>query len=141
VELGTNELDKDNIPDPDDLLSVCAGLVAIDEERGIVRIVHYTTQEYFKRTGTEWLTRAQFEIASTCITHLAFDVFKTGVSISGEHEYTERVQNHEFWDYASTCGGEHVQHVQEELGSQTCSILLDQGLVTSATRSPAIAKD
>ena len=44
------ELDEDNIPDVEDIVSVCAGLVTVDEESNIIRLVHYTTQEYFERT-------------------------------------------------------------------------------------------
>ena len=50
VELGERVLDKENIPDTEVLVSVCAGLVTVDEESSIVRLVHYTTQEYFEET-------------------------------------------------------------------------------------------
>jgi len=49
VEAGDKELDDDNIPDVEDVASVCAGLVTLDEESKIIRLVHYTTQEYFER--------------------------------------------------------------------------------------------
>jgi hypothetical protein len=49
VEPNEAELDLENIPDVEDLLSVCAGLVIIDQESAIIRLVHYTTQEYFER--------------------------------------------------------------------------------------------
>ncbi|KAH7231610.1 nucleoside phosphorylase domain-containing protein [Fusarium redolens] len=45
VEAGKSELDEDNIPQIEDLVSVCAGLVTVDKESGIIRLVHYTTQE------------------------------------------------------------------------------------------------
>jgi hypothetical protein len=32
------------------MVSVCAGLVTIDEESNIIRLVHHTTQEYFERS-------------------------------------------------------------------------------------------
>ncbi|KAF3809380.1 hypothetical protein GCG54_00011579 [Colletotrichum gloeosporioides] len=59
VESGTTELDKDNITELEDVVSVCAGLVTIDEESRIIRLVHYTTQEYFERTAERWLPDAQ----------------------------------------------------------------------------------
>lgn len=49
VEAGDKELDDDNIPDVEDVVSVCAGLVTLDEESKIIRLVHYTTQKYFER--------------------------------------------------------------------------------------------
>ncbi|KAJ0378089.1 hypothetical protein COL26b_003749 [Colletotrichum chrysophilum] len=57
VERGTTELDEDNITELEDIVSVCAGLVTIDEESGVIRLVHYTTQEYFERTAEQWLPR------------------------------------------------------------------------------------
>ncbi|KAF6830767.1 ankyrin repeat protein [Colletotrichum musicola] len=43
IEQGTEELDEDNIPAIEDIVSVCAGLVTVDEESAIIRLVHYTT--------------------------------------------------------------------------------------------------
>ncbi|KAF1362415.1 hypothetical protein EJ07DRAFT_106802, partial [Lizonia empirigonia] len=54
VEEGDEELDLDNIPDVEDILSVCAGLVTVDEESQIVRLVHYTTQDYLEGIREEW---------------------------------------------------------------------------------------
>jgi hypothetical protein len=39
VEIGESELDKKNLPETGDMVSVCAGLVTIDEENDIVRLV------------------------------------------------------------------------------------------------------
>ena len=50
VETGTSELDEENLLEIGDLISVCAGLVIADEESNIIRLVHYTTQEYLERT-------------------------------------------------------------------------------------------
>lgn len=54
VEVGEPKLDKENLPQIEDMVSVCTGLVTVDEESGIIRLVHYTTQEYFKRTRERW---------------------------------------------------------------------------------------
>ena len=50
VEIGAPELDEDNLPEIEDMVSVCAGLVIVDKESDIIRLIHYTTQEYFQRT-------------------------------------------------------------------------------------------
>ncbi|KFZ14126.1 hypothetical protein V501_03384 [Pseudogymnoascus sp. VKM F-4519 (FW-2642)] len=62
VEVDESELDEDNIPDIEDMISVCAGLVAVDEESDVIRLVHYTTQEYFERMREAWNPKAQEEI-------------------------------------------------------------------------------
>jgi hypothetical protein len=78
VEIGGSKLDEENLPEIEDMLSVCAGLVTVDEESDIIRLVHYTTQEYFERTQKDWFSDAQRDIAITCITYLLFDTFETG---------------------------------------------------------------
>ena len=78
VEAGGYELDDDNLPEIQDMISVCAGLVTVNEENGIIRLVHYTTQEYFERTQKHYFPNAQIDITEICVTYLSFDVFETG---------------------------------------------------------------
>jgi ankyrin repeat protein len=61
------------------MVSVCAGLVTVDKKSDVIRLVHYTTQEYFERTQNHWFPSAETEIATACITYLSFDIFKSGV--------------------------------------------------------------
>ena len=68
VEIDEPELDEDNLPEIKDIVSVCAGLVTIDEESKIIRLVHYTTQEYFNETRGKWFPNAQTNITTICIT-------------------------------------------------------------------------
>jgi predicted ATP-grasp superfamily ATP-dependent carboligase len=77
IEEGDLELDEDNIPDIEDLISVCASLIAVDEESDVIRLVHYTTQDYFKRVQETWRLKAQEEITSACLTYLSFCTFDT----------------------------------------------------------------
>jgi hypothetical protein len=50
VEVSESELDEENFSQIEDIVSVYAGLVIINEESGIIRLVHYTTQECLERT-------------------------------------------------------------------------------------------
>jgi hypothetical protein len=74
VEIGEHELDRDNCPDIDVMISACAELVTIDDEKQIIRLVHYTTQEYFDRTRQIWFPNAQAMITAVCTTLLSFKV-------------------------------------------------------------------
>ncbi|KAF2677729.1 ankyrin repeat protein, partial [Lentithecium fluviatile CBS 122367] len=100
VEPEEMELDPENIPDVEDLVSVCAGLVVVDPESAIVRLVHYTTQEYFERIGDAWNPGAQLHIAITCISYLSFSAFQSG-GCSTDKEFEERLQQNTFLDYAA----------------------------------------
>lgn len=57
---------------------MCAGLAMVNEESNIIRVVHYTTQEFFKRTQNTWFPNAKTNITETCVTYLAFDVSNSG---------------------------------------------------------------
>ena len=107
VEIGESELDQDNIPEIEDMVSVCAGLVTVDEESDVVRLVHYTTQEYFERTWTSWFSNAQEDIAKTCVTYLSFDDFEAGPCPTDE-EFEARLELNPFYEYAARYWGYHV---------------------------------
>ena len=79
VEAGNSVLDEDNVPEIAEAVSVCAGLVTVEKESDIVRLVHYTTQEYFERTRGTWFLNAETNIATTCVTYLLFDCFGAGI--------------------------------------------------------------
>lgn len=100
VEPGKPALDKDNLPQIDDMVSVCAGLVTVDEESGIIRLVHYTTQKYFERTQTQWFPEAEGEITTMCVTYLSFDVFGSGYSQTDD-DFEKRLESHQLYNYAA----------------------------------------
>jgi hypothetical protein len=100
VEMGTSELDEDNCPQVEDMVSVCAGLVTVDEESGIIRLVHYTTQEYFERTQKHWFPDAEASITKTCITYLSFSVFESGRCLTKD-ELKKRLQLHKLYGHAA----------------------------------------
>ncbi|KAJ7609341.1 ankyrin repeat-containing domain protein [Mycena polygramma] len=73
VEPGAMELDPENLPEMDIILSVCAGLVVINEEDDKIRLIHYTTELYLQspHVQAKAFPRAQSEITMTCITYLS----------------------------------------------------------------------
>ena len=107
VEEGEFELDEDNLPQIEDLITVCAGLVTVDKESGIIRLVHYTAQEYFERTQIQWFPDAETNITTICVTYLLFDVFKTGFC-QGD-EFIDRLESNQFFAYASKNWGHHAR--------------------------------
>jgi hypothetical protein len=133
VERNEVELDPENIPDVEDLLSVCAGLVVVDQESAVIRLVHYTTQEYFERVTDTWNPDAPLQIALTCLTYLSYDVFRTG-SCSSDEDLEERLQENKFLHYAAKHWSEHAATVETRVCAMVCSFLLDDCLVSSATQ-------
>lgn len=100
VEVGDTELDKENFQRPERLVSVCAGLGTIDNESGVIRLVHYTTQEYFQRTQKRWFPHAECDIAAACLAYLSFDVFGSG-SCRTKDELMTRLRTYRLYVYAA----------------------------------------
>jgi hypothetical protein len=90
------------------MVSVCAGLVTVYEESGIIRLVHYTTQEYFERTRKRWFPDAETDIATMCVTYLSFNEFKGGFC-QNDRDFEERLLENPLYDYASQNWGHHAR--------------------------------
>jgi hypothetical protein len=105
---GDTSLDTNDVYKVETLISICAGVVIVDEDRGIVRLIHYTTQNHFQQILTKWHPKALEEMAITCLTYLSFDVFQNG-SCPDDATFEKRLADHAFLDYAAHYWSEHVQ--------------------------------
>lgn len=106
VESGMTEFDNDNIPEINGILSICAGLVTVDNEGNIVRLVHYTTQEYFERRWTDWFPDPQAYIATVCVTYLSFNAFASR-ECKNDQQFYERLRSYPLYHYAAQNWGHH----------------------------------
>lgn len=133
VEPGEAELDPDNIPDVNEIVSVCAGLVVVDQESAIVRLVHYTTQEYFERINSRLSPHGESPIAETCFTYLSFRVFESG-SCTSDEGFEKRLREYELLEYAAKYCAEHARPVQAEVAHLACTLLSDSGQFACAAQ-------
>ncbi|KFZ23699.1 hypothetical protein V502_01827 [Pseudogymnoascus sp. VKM F-4520 (FW-2644)] len=108
IELGDSNLDEENLPQIEDMVSVCAGLVTVDEESEIIRLVHNTTQEYFERTRETLFPNLETEITKICVTYLSFDTFESGIS-PGIVAFEKRQRSNQLYNYASRNWGHHAR--------------------------------
>ncbi|KAB8263008.1 hypothetical protein BDV32DRAFT_136095 [Aspergillus pseudonomiae] len=108
VEFNAPELDKDNMPDIGQAVSVCAGLVVVDEKSDLIRLVHYTTQEYFERTYKEWLLQGHIEITKACLTYLSFRGFDDD-HLSTSMCLAMRIWSNPLYGYAALNWGYHAR--------------------------------
>ncbi|KAK5052599.1 hypothetical protein LTR84_002464 [Exophiala bonariae] len=146
VEPGETSLDEDNLPDVDDIVSACAGLVVMDEESGIVRLVHYTTQDYFKRTKQRWFPYAEDNIAQACNTYLSFDDFKSGPCQQPnkmlhdllpedkdtlEDDYEDRLTRSPLFEYAALHWATHLNAVSSSFQSLVPAFIANAGQMSA----------
>lgn len=137
VELGELVFLEDNLPDIDDMVSACCGLVTVDEESQIIRLIHYTTQEFFERKGLIFFPDAQGQIASVCVTYLLFDVFGSG-RCNDTGEFLQRLADFPLFEYASAHWGHHA--TSQEDSELIQRLLTQQGHVQACSQALMAAK-
>lgn len=147
IEPETQELDTDNCPDIETMLSACAGLVTVekmitsarvlamesttspkssDDTTGsyssmdTMRLVHYTTQEYLHRTQQQWDPGCQHRIARACTTFLSFDRYSASpTNFFGTRLHGSRAAD-AFYSYAALNWGHHAR-----LSPRSHSLVMD----------------
>ncbi|KAJ6571215.1 ankyrin repeat-containing domain protein, partial [Mycena capillaripes] len=72
IEPGSSQLTEESEMDIEIILSVCAGLVIVDMHHPVVRLVHYTAQEYLNSVQDQQYPDAQMEISLSLLTYLKF---------------------------------------------------------------------
>lgn len=100
TRVGDSNLDKEGISTIEQIVSVCVGLVVIDGKSDVIRLVHYTTQQYFERAKTTWFPQAETDLTRVCVAYLSFDVFQTG-SCETSSDFEDRLRLHPFYKYAA----------------------------------------
>ncbi|KAL1847874.1 hypothetical protein Plec18170_008284 [Paecilomyces lecythidis] len=114
VELGTASLDEDNLYSTEDIVSFCAGLVVIDKESTIIRLVHHTAQEYPEKTWTHWFPNADGYIATVALTYLNYNQFSAGPAENWS-EYWKRLQDNCLYKYAARYWGYHARNAYPQV--------------------------
>lgn len=132
VEPGDNTLDDDNIPNEEVLVSVCAGIVLVQQESDTIGLAHYTTQEYFERRGAEHFPSARQEILRSCLTYLMFDEFNSGPCKTDE-EMENRLEDRPLLEYAAKHWGDHARGQLEESEEKFILNFLSQDLKVSSS--------
>ncbi|RYP64079.1 hypothetical protein DL771_008938 [Monosporascus sp. 5C6A] len=115
TKVDAETINKEFLPSVKLLRSICAGLVTVDQESTTVRLIHYTTQEYFDKTWRQWFPDAPLDITRTCATYLSFYDFASGYSRTDE-EYEQRRRWYPFYEYAAQNWGHHAKNVSDSPG-------------------------
>jgi ankyrin repeat protein len=136
VRQGTAKLNEDYLPTTQIIQSVCAGLVTVDEQSGIIRLVHFTVQEYFTETWTKWFPDAHANIADVCVAYLSFDVFDTGFCDTDD-AFERRLQANPLYDYAARYWGYHAS--EEPIQNDGILMLLESRTKVSAATQAMMA--
>ena len=102
------DFDPENLLSPRSLVDVCAGLVVIDPSSQNIRLVHYTTQEFFNKERQYVFEDADNDISIACLTYLSYDVF---TELPSERLISETLRLYPFLGYAVLNWVFHVSNI------------------------------
>jgi len=114
IEIGSPDLNSDNILSIGTLLACCQGLVVIDKEISIVRLIHFTLQEYL-RAHPQLFGTAHSTIAETCLSYLNSQKVKA----------LSDLQSTPFLEYSSLYWGTHAKRDISDCAKQLALKLFD----------------
>ena len=133
VEEGNTYFDEDKIPDEYSIVSVCEGLISIDEE-STIHMFHYTAQEYFYDMKGKWFPDADRYITIACVIYLLFDSFDTGFC-STDAEFEARLRMNVFYSYAARNWGRHAREASEPPEKLILNFLKSDSKVSSSSQA------
>jgi hypothetical protein len=106
VQVGDRNLVENRFVDEELITSACAGIVIVDEGTNIVRLAHFTAEEYLRENQSTIFKDVQSNMAETCLAYLSLEEFSK-VPISKD-EVTDRRKRYPFLSYAANHWGDHV---------------------------------
>jgi ankyrin repeat protein len=123
-------LDKENLPEEDELVCACAGLVAVDKASGIIRLIHYTAQDFFEKTQLQVFPGDEKGITMICLKYLSFE----GLSgpCNSDEEYETRLRSNPFYSYAARNWGHHARNSDMNQISDIALKLLEKSTTVEA---------
>lgn len=84
---------------------ICAGFVTIDSTNQVIRLMHYTTHEYFDKARLHLFKAAEVDISRACLIYLSYNF---GIDLGCERISDEAFLSHPFLECASHHWFSHV---------------------------------
>ena len=119
VEIGSPDLDGDNVPSIGTLLACCQGLIAVDKEASTVRLIHFTLHEYLL-AHPELFGKAHSAMAETCLSYLN----SHQVRALSTTPYPD-LRDTPFLEYSSLYWGMHANRDLSHCAKQLALMLFD----------------
>ena len=132
IEKKDEEIDPDGLLDVAKLTSFCAGLVIVDEQRGLFSLVHPTTQEYFDKHKDVLFPAAHETIAATCITYLRMKPFRNEGALDDFDAFSWRRRTCHFLGYAAVNWGLHAAMAGSEQAKDDSLSLINNECIRAA---------
>ena len=120
VEIGSTDVDADNVPLIRTVLDCCQGLAVVDKRSSNIRLIHFTLKEYLS-CHADLFDKPHSGIAETCLTYLNFKAIR---DLSARP--SRDLQGTPFLKYASLYWGTHMRLELSDRSRHLAHDLLDQ---------------
>jgi len=110
VQLGSTDFDDGSIPAMSTLLNCCQGLITVDKEASIVRLIYFTLQEYLS-AHPDLFIKPHSAMAELCLTYLSSQQVE---ALSTAHY--PGTWNTPFLEYCSIYWGVHAKRDLSDYG-------------------------
>ncbi|KAF3806406.1 hypothetical protein GCG54_00006169 [Colletotrichum gloeosporioides] len=96
------------------------------EEPMVVRLIHFTTQEYFQRPSKSVQSFGDMKsfLSRVCVTYISFSAF-SNIETSKIWEFSDLIKRYPLLPYASTAWGIHAAH-DAQLSDEVAEFLPDE---------------
>ena len=115
TQIGDTDLDRDNLIQPKLIIECCSGLVVVEDESSIVKLVHHTLQDFLQAQRQNMFPDAETEITNTCLSYLCLqEPITSQIARDADHvpnglQEGQGLQDLPFLGYASAHWGDHAQ--------------------------------
>ena len=113
IDLGATSLNFRFRPSQKRMVDCCMGLVVVDDKSSIIRLVHYSVQEYLSYHQNHVFNKAESAIANGCLSYLLFTPFQKGPRQLEVH-IQDLIAENVFASYAARYWGDHVRAAASE---------------------------
>jgi hypothetical protein len=108
IEEDSIDINESDLPDIQKVISLCVGLVVVDQRGGKIRLVHETTQQYFQKYFREARKEdGDAEMAMTCLRYLSFPAFSH--QFADEELMLRHLEKYKLSSYASRYWSVHIR--------------------------------
>lgn len=113
LRLEDDELDPDNFSPVRTVIDCCCGLVEVDQESSIIRLVHHSLEEYLQDHDHGLFQHAHLAIARTCIKYLTLQSMND-LPYKKREDVAQIAKERSFLKYAALEWGHHAYEVPAE---------------------------
>ena len=121
------DLDRDNLSSVKTIVDCCCGLVEVDMESSIIRLVHHSLEEYLRTQDHGLFREANLAITRTCLRYMRLRALRD-LPYKSRVDFAATLKDVAFLAYATVEWGHHAHGVSAEQIGDLAIPLLSDGL-------------